>query len=169
MKENMEKIAEMTRLSISEVFEKMFFLFLEPPDDECNEYDMEAAIRFEGSISGEIRVLLSRDIAKTMIQNMLGLKEDEITTQRMEDCSKEAVNMICGNFLGKLDSTKVFNLSIPSFAGGGFIRPAPLGSMNQTPTSAGMESTGIEPGENARRMDFGSESGTVGVVVTLSD
>ncbi|MBW2599309.1 MAG: chemotaxis protein CheX [Deltaproteobacteria bacterium] len=163
----MKKIEEMMRLSISEVFEKMFFVFLEPLDDECNEYDMEAAIRFEGSINGEVRVLLSRDIAKTMIQNMLGLKEDEITAQRMEDCSKEAVNMICGNFLGKLDSTKVFKLSIPTFAGGGFIRPVPLGSMNQTPASAGMESTGIEPGENACRMDFDSDGGKVGVIIEI--
>ena len=153
MKENMKKTEETMRLSIFEVFEKMFYIFLEPLNDESDEYDMEAAIRFEGSMSGEIRILLSMDIVKTMIQNMLGLKEDEITTQRMEDCSKEAVNVICGNFLGKLDSTKVFNLAMPVFIVGGFIR---------------MESTGIEPGENARRMDFNSDGGRVGVVVEIS-
>lgn len=168
MKENMKKIEETMRLSIFDVFEKMFYIFLEPLDDESDEYDMEAAIRFEGSMSGEIRILLSMDIMKTMIQNMLGLKEDEITTQRIEDCSKEAVNVICGNFLGKLNSTKVFNLSMPSFVAGGFMRPAPLGSMNQTLTSAGMESTGIEPGENACRMDFDSDGGKVGVIVEVS-
>jgi len=139
-----KKIEETMRFSIFEVFEKMFYIFLEPLNDESNEYDMEAAIRFEGFLSGEIRLLLSMDIAKTMIQNMLSLKKDEITTQRMEDCSKEAVNMICGNFLGKFDSTKVFNLTIPSF---------------------GMGSTIIEPGKNACRMDFDSDEGRVGLII----
>ncbi len=139
-----KKIAETMRVSIFEVFEKMFYIFLEPLDDESNEYDMEAAIRFEGFLSGEMRILLSKDIAKTMIHNMLGLEKDEIITQSMEDCSKEAVNMICGNFLGKLDSTKVFNLSLPSF---------------------GMNSTSIEPGKNVYRMDFDSDEGRVGVII----
>jgi len=148
MKENMKKIEEMTRHSIFEVFEKMFFLFLEPLDDEGNEYDMEAAIRFEGSMSGEIRILLSMDIVKTMIQNMLGLKKDEITTQRMEDCSKEAVNVICGNFLGKLNNSRVFNLSPPIFK---------------------RQTESLELGKNACIMDFDSDGGKVCIVATLSD
>ena len=147
MKENMKKIEEMTRLSIFEVFEKMFFLFLEPLDDEGNEYDMEAAIRFEGSLSGEIRILLSIDIAKTMIQNMLGLKEDEITTQRIADCSREAVNVICGNFLGKLNSAKVFNLSVPILK---------------------EQAGNLELIENACRMDFDSDGGKVGVIIEVN-
>ena len=146
MKENMKKIEEMTRHSIFEVFEKMFYVFLEPLDGEYGEYDMEVAIRFEGSLSGEIRILLSMDIVKTMLQNMLGLKEDEITTQRMEDCSKEAVNVICGNFLGKLNSAKVFNLSMPVF-------------------SEKSRDSGLS--ENACRMDFDSDCGKVGVIIKL--
>jgi len=156
------------RLSIFEVFEKMFYIFLEPLDDENNEYDMEAAIRFEGFLSGEIRILLSKDIAKIMIQNMLGLKEDEITTQAMEDCSKEAVNMICGNFLGKFDSTKVFNLSIPSFDMDGLIRPLTMSSTNQTPASAGINPKSIDPDKNAFRMDFGSDAGGFGVLIAVN-
>jgi len=135
------------RLSIFEVFEKMFYVFLEPLDAEGNEYDMEAAIRFEGSLSGEIRILLSMDIVKAMIHNMLGLKEDEITTQRMEDCSKEAVNVICGNFLGKLNSAKVFNLSAPIFR---------------------KQTGSLELGKNACRMDFDSDGEKVGVVVEVN-
>lgn len=147
MKENMKKIKEMTKLSIFEVFEKMFYVFLEPLDGEYGEYDMEVAIRFEGSRSGEIRILLSMDIVKTMLQNMLGLKEDEITTQRMEDCSKEAVNVICGNFLGKLNSAKVFNLSMPVF-------------------SEKSRDSGLS--ENICRMDFDSDGGKVGVIVEVN-
>ncbi|HUV49806.1 MAG TPA: chemotaxis protein CheX [Anaerolineae bacterium] len=144
----MKKIEEMTRLSIFEVFKKMFFVFLEPLDDEGNGYDVEAAIRFEGPVSGEIRIFLSTDLVKTMVQNMLGLQEDEITMQSMEDCSKEAVNMICGNFLGRFDSTKVFNLSVPTFS---------------------KEIRSLELGKNAFRTDFDSDGGRVGMMATLSN
>jgi len=115
MKESMKKIEEMMRPSIFEVFERMFFIFLESSDINNKEYEIEAAIRFNGSINGEIKILLSSSVIKAMVHNMLDLREDEIDGQNMEDCSKEAVNMICGNFLGKLDSTKVFKLSIPTF------------------------------------------------------
>jgi len=143
MKENMEKIRETMTPSIFEVFEKMFYIFLEPLDIRYDEYDMEAAISFDGTISGDVKVLLSRSIVKAMVQNMLGLKEDEITGQDMEDCSKEAVNMICGSFLSRLDSTKVFNLSSPSFK----------------------EPGDLESGEDICRMDFDSDNGKIGVIV----
>jgi len=146
MKENMEKIRETMTPSIFEVFEKMFYIFLEPLDIRYDEYDMEATISFDGTISGDVKVLLSRSIVKAMVQNMLGLKEDEITGQDMEDCSKEAVNMICGSFLSRLDSTKVFNLSSPSFK----------------------EPGDLESGEDICRMDFDSDYGKIGVMVGFS-
>lgn len=147
MKENMKKIEETMRLSIFEVFEKMFFIFLEPLIGECDEYDMEAAIRFEGFLSGEVRILFSIDIAKNMIQNMLGLKGNEITTQRIEDCSKEAVNMVCGNFFGKLDNTKIFDLSIPVFS---------------------KKYRGFGLNENTCIMNFNSDSGRACVIIEVS-
>lgn len=166
MKENMKKIKEMTKLSIFEVFEKMFYVFLEPLHSECGEYDMEAAIRFEGFMSGEIRILFSMDIVKAMIQNMLGLKEDEITIQRMEDCSKEAVNVICGNFLGKLNSAKVFNLSMPVFSENNPpLPPFKKGGMGGFSDEKSRDS-GLS--ENACRMDFDSDCGKVGLVVEVN-
>lgn len=146
MKENMKKIQETMTISIFEVFEKMFYIFLEPLDGEYNAYDMEAAIEFEGTTSGEIRILLSMDMVKTMVENMLGLAEDEITGQDIEDCSKEAANMIAGNFLGNLDSTEAFNLSIPTFK---------------------LEYSGLPAGENACRMDFDTDGGNIGVVIEV--
>jgi len=148
MKENMEKIIEMTSLSISEVFEKMFYIFLEPSDDENDGYDMEAVIGFEGPVRGEIRMLISRNIVKKMVLNMLNLKEDEVTRHNIEDCSKEAVNMIAGNLFGKLDGSKKFHLSIPTFKA---------------------ECSGLSSGKDTCRMDFDSDSGNVGVAVTLSE
>jgi hypothetical protein len=50
-----------------------------------------------------------------MVKNMLGLDEDEIDEVIMSDCIKESINMICGNFLRKIDPDRVFHLSIPTF------------------------------------------------------
>ncbi len=146
MKENMKKIPETMTISISEVFERMFFIFLEPPDEESQRHDIEAAIRFEGPLSGEVRILLSRDMARDMICNMLGMGEADITDQTVEDCSKEAVNMVCGDFLSKLDSTQVFSLSVPTF------EPSPQD---------------IPLGGGACRMDFVSDGKGVGVIVAV--
>lgn len=151
MKGYMKKIEEMMRLSIFEVFEKMFFIPLEPLSIEYDGYEMESSIKFSNHLSGELRLLVSLEIVKAMVENMLGMMADEITEQHMRDCSSEAVNMICGNFLSKLDEVSAFNLSIPSF------------SKNDLPLSPFKR----EPNEDIWRMDFGSDDGKVGMIVRL--
>jgi CheY-specific phosphatase CheX len=111
---NITKMQELMMNAIFEVFEKMFFVFLEPVDEDVR-YDMIASINFTGPIKGKIDVLLTRDLACTMVQNMLNVEVDGITQKLIEDCAKEAVNMVAGNFLQKYDSSKVFDLSIPVF------------------------------------------------------
>jgi len=147
MMETMEKIQEIMGISIFEVFEKMFYTFLEPSDVMYGDYDVGADIVFNGPVSGSVRILFSMDMANAMVQNMLGLEDDEITEDDTEDCLKEAVNMVCGNLFGKFDSTEVFNLSVPTF-------------------TRQLES--LEVGETTRRMDFDSDDGKVGVIVVLS-
>jgi CheY-specific phosphatase CheX len=115
MKEIMREVKETLRAAIFDVLEKMFYVFLEPVGDECSGYDMGAAIQFSGAQKGELKILASEGLARSMVQNLLGLKVEEITDKHIEDCIKEAANMICGNFLGRLDKTKVFDLTIPSF------------------------------------------------------
>ena len=112
---NTKKIQEMLMNSIFEVFEKMFFVFLEPLDEDVK-YDMISSINFTGPVSGEINVFFTIGLAETMVQNMLSLNRKDVTEKMIEDCAKEAVNMIGGNFLHKLDSSKVFDLSIPTYA-----------------------------------------------------
>ena len=115
MKGLMKEVKETMRAAIFDVFEKMFYVFLESVGDECSDYDMGAAIKFSGAQKGELKILASEGLAKNMVQNLLGLEEKEITERDIEDCIKEAANMICGNYLGRLDQTKVFDLTIPSF------------------------------------------------------
>ncbi len=111
---NTKKIQEMLMNSIFEVFEKMFFVFLEPFDDEI-QYDMMTSIQFSGPVKGDIKAYLSRGIANVMVENMLGLETKDVTDKMREDCAKEALNMIAGSFVHKLDASKVFDLSIPAY------------------------------------------------------
>jgi len=111
---NTKKTQEMLMNSIFEVFEKMFFVFLEPLDEDVK-YDMISSINFTGAINGEIKVFFTLSLAEIMVQNMLSLNRKEVTEKMIEDCAKEAVNMIAGNFLHKLDSSNVFDLSLPIF------------------------------------------------------
>ena len=111
---NTKKTQEMLMNAIFEVFEKMFFVFFEPLNEDVK-YDMMSSINFTGPINGEIKVFFATGLVETMVQNMLSVNQKEVTGKMMEDCAKEAVNMIGGNFLHKLDSSKVFELSIPMF------------------------------------------------------
>ena len=114
--ESMETMKRMMEISIFEVFEKMFFIFLEHSSDGNNHYDYEASITFSGTVRGEIRLFVSHRVARAMVVNMLGIEEGEITEKDIEDCSKEAVNMICGNLLGKLNNhEETFELAIPLY------------------------------------------------------
>jgi len=115
--ENIKKIEEMLMKAIFEVFEKMFYVFAEPlrGDGDGGVYHMKSAISFNGPVNGMMEVLLSKGIAEVMVKNMLSLDEDEITDPITADCIKEFLNMICGNFVRRLDPEKVFLLSIPTF------------------------------------------------------
>ena len=125
------KIEEMLIEAIFEVFEKMFYLSLEPLNADhkgCDiaaiigldgsvrgEDDIAVTINFDGSVRGEGQISLSGGLTEMMAQNMLSLDACEITEKDIEDCSKEAANMIWGNFLRKFNADEAFNLSIPIF------------------------------------------------------
>ncbi|OPL16158.1 MAG: hypothetical protein AVO38_08790 [delta proteobacterium ML8_D] len=133
--------------SIFEVFEKMFYIFLEPLNSRYPGYDVRADISFEGTISGNVSILFSREIARAMVQNMLGLEDGDIPVKVIEDCSKEATNMVCGNFLSRLYNTQVFDLSMPTFKE--------------------CKSENLESGDDICRMDFDSDNGKMGVMVKV--
>lgn len=112
---NIKTIREMLTKAIFEVFERMYYIFSEPLKGNGGNYQMKSTINFRGSANGRIQIFLSRGIAETMVKNMLNLPQDEIDLPIMADCVKESLNMICGNFVRKLDPERVFDLSIPIF------------------------------------------------------
>ncbi|MHB8770913.1 MAG: chemotaxis protein CheX [Syntrophales bacterium] len=111
--ETTQTIRKALTTSTFDVFEKMFFIFLELSDKGGPRYDLMTSIGFTGPCAGEINLGFSESLARSMVENMLGLKREEITRAMMEDCAKEAVNMIGGQFLRTLDATKVFNMTMP--------------------------------------------------------
>jgi CheY-specific phosphatase CheX len=114
MTEVMGKMREMLTTSIFEVFEKMFFIFLEPVEKRNIVFDMATEIKFKGPVEGTMKMYLTRGLVSTMVQNMLNLSEEELSDSLKEDCSQEAINMVCGNLLRNYDNSHVFNLSIPT-------------------------------------------------------
>lgn len=112
---NIKTIQAMLTTAIFEVFERMYYIFSEPLKGSGGNYQLSSTIKFSGSANGRIQIFLSRGIAETMVKNMLNLQQDEIDLPIMADCVKESLNMICGNFVRKLDPERVFDLSIPTF------------------------------------------------------
>jgi CheY-specific phosphatase CheX len=138
--------------SIFEVFEKMYYIFFEPLNDSGGNYQLRSTISFSGSANGQIQILLSRGIAETMVKNMLGLEQQEIDLPIVADCVKESLNMICGNFLRKLDPEKVYYLSIPTFD------LIPDGS-----------DIGQEIKDHPVNLTFATDGGNVRVIITSSN
>jgi len=101
--------------AIFEVFERMYYIFSEPLKGNGGNYQMKSTINFSGSANGSIQLFLSRGIAEAMVKNMLNLRQDEIDLPIMSDCVKESLNMICGNFVRKLDPERMIDLSFPTF------------------------------------------------------
>lgn len=118
MKADIAKIREHLASATFETFEKMFFIFLELSqlDPEARpSYSNAAGISFTGLLNGSMTIRYSQEFLTAMVCNLLGLGEEEITGQHLEDCAKEGINIVCGNFLAKLESEKALDLSIPVY------------------------------------------------------
>jgi CheY-specific phosphatase CheX len=114
--ENTRKIEQILTKAIFEVFEKMFFVFAEPlRETGAAHYRVRANIRFSGPMEGAMQISMNPGLAKLMAANMLNLQDDELTEPVIADCVKESINMICGNFVRKVDPERVVQLSIPVF------------------------------------------------------
>ncbi len=116
------QMKEKLAASIFEVLEKMFFVFLEPAAGRGSSEGLSADIGFRGPACGRLEMFSSPGVSRTMVRNMLNIEDGEVTEAMLQDGLKEAVNMICGNFLRKHDPSRVFDLQIPSFHGAGEFR-----------------------------------------------
>ena len=99
-----EKIKKILEETVSETFEGLAFMFGFPEDDDISVPDNNtvfAQANFEGPFSGRLVMAVSRQTVMELAVNMLGLEDEdsEINPDDQADALKEAINVICGNFL----------------------------------------------------------------------
>lgn len=114
MKERFGEIEQQLVRAIFDVFEKMYYLYLEPLDGDEVAHEWQASIGFTGVLNGRFEARFSSEIATAMVENSLVLDGEEVTDALREDCLKESVNMICGSFLRLVDSDHITHLTLPS-------------------------------------------------------
>jgi CheY-specific phosphatase CheX len=109
-----EKLRQDLMKAVFEVFEKMYYIFLEPVEKAPPGTDLSAVeIGFSGDLTGSIVARFPRELAMIMAENALGMDPEEITEQILADCRNECLNMLCGNFLQKHDAKKLFKMTLP--------------------------------------------------------
>jgi len=153
MKADIAKIKGHLTTAIFETFEKMFFIFLELSPQRAPAAPPACAvagISFQGLLNGSITILYSRELLTAMVCNLLGLREEDVTGQHLEDCAKEGINIAGGSFLAYLESEKAIQLSIPIFC----------------PEVKGLETGG---GKDSVFLCFESDNGGVEVRMALQD
>lgn len=109
------------KTSISEVMETMFFLPVEFLDDtplsQTGLDDMDAVmaceLTFSGPSSGKLTLVIPRDLLAEMTENFIGESKKDNPDPYLEGTLKEALNMICGNMLGRVKTDTPFELGIP--------------------------------------------------------
>lgn len=104
----------------SNIFETMFFTFLEVEEDNNRSTDFKPSsvflrgeIEFEGKHTGRLILYLPVELAQTMASNFMGLEEEKASESQAVDVVNELCNMICGNLFSMLDRKTVWNLTIP--------------------------------------------------------
>ncbi|MFO7753342.1 MAG: chemotaxis protein CheX [Desulfobacteraceae bacterium] len=109
-------------ISTSEVMETMFFLPVEKNGGisledtglcSANE-TLAAGISFSGAFSGRICIFMPDSLLKMMAENLMGLNPDDVTAEDTAGTLTEALNMIAGNALRKIDDRFSSHLGLPA-------------------------------------------------------
>ncbi|MBW1991615.1 MAG: chemotaxis protein CheX [Deltaproteobacteria bacterium] len=107
---------ENLKAAIFEVLETMFFLFpesLEEVGEESTGEALRAWVPVTGSRSYHAGLTVPMPLAQKMAANFLGCREEEVTSQEMEDIVREAANMVTGNFLSREQVPGAFRPEAP--------------------------------------------------------
>lgn len=106
--------------TLSEVFETMYFTFLEPLFETPSQEEVgagdgyyEATIAFQGGKSGRFRLYLPEKLARGITVNFLGVDEVDVNESQVLDTVKETANMAVGSLLGRIDPGGTIKLGLP--------------------------------------------------------
>lgn len=100
------------------VLEKLAFMFAEvvPKEEIPADVDalLQADISFEGHASGQLSLMVGKDICDELASNILGTDPGDVSDDDSLDAMGELLNTICGQLLTTIIGDKpVFNLSSP--------------------------------------------------------
>jgi hypothetical protein len=77
---------------------------------------ISARVRFSGVPAGEMRLMLSPNVAVVFAAGFLGVDESEVTVESAHQVICELANMICGAILSRLHPDSLVALSAPELA-----------------------------------------------------
>ncbi len=118
---------------VSKVFETMFYLSIEIPEEvegtepskgkppqiigEPGEESplpfLRSKIGFQGKNSGKIRLCIPYDLARRLAANFMGVEQNELSESQVLDMAGELNNMLAGNLFSLLDKTNGYQLTVP--------------------------------------------------------
>ena len=107
----------MSRVTI-DTLEKLAFIFAfrdEGEEGQPGDAMVGGSVSFTGPFSGTLVLTMSIEVLQELAGNMLGLDDDEETTQdNQSDALKETMNVICGNLLPAIAGNEViFDIGVP--------------------------------------------------------
>lgn len=132
------KTAMMT--SIFEVMETMFFLPAEPGESGClsqleDDTPATAKLSFSGEASGELILAVPGDLLREMAENFMGEPQESLSVEHLDGTLTEMVNMVCGNALRGIETSRPFDLGIPEQIEQSSIADNEIFTFVQTPSS----------------------------------
>lgn len=100
---------------ISDLLETMFFLSVEfEAETLTTRYDLESSISLARDLQKmQIDLRMTEPFARVAAANFLGIDENEVTVDDIEDVVKEIANMVAGSYMTLLEHGD-WQLGIPS-------------------------------------------------------
>jgi len=108
---------------LRDVLEQMFFCEALPVQCRHCQNGIAARVRFDGEPSGELTVMLSRELAVAASAGFLAEDNEEVTASQLEQIACELANIICGAILSRLHPNARVGLSPPEIAAADFTAP----------------------------------------------
>ncbi len=109
-----ETLQQLLCQTVAEVYETMFFTYLETAEESGYTPDPAQVVFLEAAIglhtkakTGEVHFYYSEALARHIATNFLGIDASQQDDSRMRDTLGEAANMTVGSLLGKLDPQAV--------------------------------------------------------------
>lgn len=109
-----ETLQQLLCQTVAEVYETMFFTYLETAEESGYTPDPGQAVFLEAVIGlnsqeqkGEVHFYYLEALARHIASNFLGVDAEQHDDRRMRDTLGEAANMTVGSLLGKLDPKAV--------------------------------------------------------------